>query len=326
MEASDRGPRGRPLTRVLAYLAMILTASLAVGAVAALILDLGESADSPALTPIDLLLTGLLLAPVQLLITHLFLRRVDRCGWRVILAAWTGPGGNAAPPPARGSLGGGSGGRQFALGWGLAAGMLGLVLAGCAAATRLHVAGWGPVAAAGWLPAAATAAASLLAALLQGGLEEVIFRGYVMHNLALWRGLPAAIGISSLAFGVVHVVNPGAQPIALANVTLIGVFLGLLRARSTLWTAIGLHSGWNGLLVLLSLPCSGYRFAGLLAMEVSGPALWTGGGFGLEASLFVTIIFAAGVAVLGLSRAGGPAHPAGARAPCDSEPAPPRST
>jgi hypothetical protein len=142
-------------------------------------------------------------------------------------------------------------------------------------------------------------------------LPEVIFRGYVMRNLAQWRGLPAAVAGSALLFGIVHGMNPDAGPVALLNVGLIGVFLGLLRAHFTLWAAVGLHSGWNTLLILLSMPCSGFHFDGLLATEVSGPTLWTGGGFGVEASLLATITFTAGVAILALSRAGGRGRPAG---------------
>jgi uncharacterized protein len=322
MDPREPSARGHPLARALLYLVCVLTVSLAIGFVVAIVLDLERSGAPPTLTPFDLLITGLLLTPVELLLTHLFLRRVDRRTWREIFAAWRRGEGHAV-----------ASWMQVACGWGLAAGLLGLVLVACAAAGWVRLAGWGPAAGAGWLPAVGAAVMAVAGAFLQGGLEEVVFRGYVMHNLALWRGPAAAIGGSALLFGVVHGVNPDAGPIALVNIALIGVFLGLLRARFTLWTAIGLHSGWNGLLVLLSLPCSGYRFDGLLAMNVSGPALWTGGGFGIEASLPATIIFAASVGILGVSQRGrlahpvdGPARPTGECAPCGSEPAPPETT
>jgi len=324
MEARERC--GRPLTRVLVYLVLALVISLAVGVVAAALLGLERYAGAPTLTPLDLLATSFLLAPLQLLLTHLFLRHVDRRSWQEIFAGWPRLRVDDGPFPARSSSRSAARGRQFACGWGLAAGILGLVLVACALAGWMRLGGWGTAAGAGYLPAAGTAVAALLATFLQGGTEEVIFRGYVMHNLARWRGLPAAVTGSALIFGLIHGVNPDAGPVALANVALIGVFLGLLRARFTLWTAIGLHSGWNSLLVLLSLPCSGYHIDGLLVIKVAGPALWTGGGFGVEASLLVTILFAVGIGILLLSRSGGPGHPAGTPAPCDSEPDLPPTT
>lgn len=144
-----------------------------------------------------------------------------------------------------------------------------------------------------------------------GFSEELVFRGYVLRNSA--EGLAGSRGrigaavlgawvISSLLFGLFHVLNPNSSWISTLNLTLGGMMLGLpviLTGRLAL--CIGLHITWNfAQSSLFGYPVSGYDFrsATFLATESTGPAIWTGGAFGPEAGLLGLLIIALGCALI----------------------------
>lgn len=128
--------------------------------------------------------------------------------------------------------------------------------------------------------------------LLQAGLEEWVLRGYVYHALKDgWRPWTAALA-SSLVFALLHGANPEVSLLALFNVLLAGMVLAALVERSgSLWSATLAHATWNfSVACLLSLPVSGVRMAHLLDLRVSGDDRLTGGGFGPEASVLLTLL------------------------------------
>ena len=143
-----------------------------------------------------------------------------------------------------------------------------------------------------------TALAGLGVALLilaQSALEEVGFRGPAFRELT--RGINAPIGAAFLAgtFCLAHSANPDMTGRAVAGVFLAGFALaGLVRWRGDLWMAVGAHAGWNlGVGMLWSSPVSGFRFTPrLLDVRLGDSAAWTGGGFGVEASLPGITVFA----------------------------------
>ncbi|WP_311768586.1 hypothetical protein [Paenibacillus sp. JGP012] len=53
---------------------------------------------------------------------------------------------------------------------------------------------------------------------------------------------------------------------------------------------IGLHFAWNAVEGMLGIPVSGIVSQGFFDVELSGPALLTGGSFGLEASIVPVMI------------------------------------
>lgn len=132
-------------------------------------------------------------------------------------------------------------------------------------------------------------------------VEEVIFRGYPFQVMAEGMGGPAAVGITSVLFGLLHGWNPGVTRLALVNITLAGLLLGLAYWRTySLWFAGGVHFGWNWAMGFLAdLPVSGLGLdtPGYEAV-IRGPSLWTGGSFGPEAGLLVTVFTGLGVAWL----------------------------
>jgi membrane protease YdiL (CAAX protease family) len=142
-------------------------------------------------------------------------------------------------------------------------------------------------------PSGALELAALLAGfLLQGGVEELVLRGYVYHALReRWRS-GAAVLASSLLFAALHAANPDFSAAALLNTFLAGVIFAFLVERSgSLWSAVLAHGVWNfAISDLLSLPVSGVHLPHLLALSLRGPDLLTGGGFGPEGSLFLSLL------------------------------------
>jgi membrane protease YdiL (CAAX protease family) len=140
-------------------------------------------------------------------------------------------------------------------------------------------------------------AASWLAVFFVVGLaEEYAFRGYLLKTLAAGMGFwPAAI-LLSLAFGAVHIRNPGETPIGLVTVVLVGMFFCLtVRRTGDLWFAVGAHAAHDfGQAFVYSVPNSGTLIRDpLFGSSVTGPAWLTGGAAGPEGSVLE-------LAVLGL--------------------------
>jgi membrane protease YdiL (CAAX protease family) len=124
--------------------------------------------------------------------------------------------------------------------------------------------------------------------------EEFIMRSLLLSGLLLaLRGrAPLAIGISAVAFGLIHLSNPGASALSVIGNSLGGAIYGtaFILARS-LWLPIGLHFAWNFTQgPLLGFPVSGMDAGGLQGIVDIGPAWLTGGAYGPEAGA-VGIIF-----------------------------------
>ncbi len=169
--------------------------------------------------------------------------------------------------------------RRLSLGLGLGAGPVAIQAAALAAA-GLYAFSWPG----GAGPAQAVALAALL--LVVAVDEEIRYRALAFRTLDQGAGSWLAMASSAAFFGLSHAGNRGATPLAVAVITAGGVFLAacFLRYRS-LWVPIGFHFAWNTVTgVVLGLPISGARVPGLLSAAASGPEIWTGGGFGPEAS------------------------------------------
>jgi membrane protease YdiL (CAAX protease family) len=122
--------------------------------------------------------------------------------------------------------------------------------------------------------------------------EETVFRGYILNNLMESFGKWVALLISSLLFAFFHVNNPGMNVIAIGNIFLGGLLLGVnyIYTRN-LWFSILFHLGWNFLQgPILGYKVSGINFSSLLQTELNGDALLTGGEFGFEGSAVNTAL------------------------------------
>lgn len=147
-----------------------------------------------------------------------------------------------------------------------------------------------------------------------GVIEETLFRGYALHNLGAWlgvdtTGLGAAAIIQGIVFGLVHMGNfgAGASPDkiasawqALPNLALIGIFFALCVYKTgSLWFPIGFHAAWNFFLgSVFSLPVSGMPTFHLLDVQVGSSQWLTGGAFGAEGSILLTVIIIAMIYVV----------------------------
>jgi hypothetical protein len=263
--------------RILVFLTVTVAAAIAVSVVLGPALasvsrrtGLGAAADAVVLT-------------LALVIAHaVMLRWVDRRPWTYV---WLGR--DAARPRVVGA--------------GVAMGIAPIA----AAVVALFALGWltvEPAAPGSWLRAALTVSVILAPAALY---EELLSRGYVLAALADGMGRPVAVGLTSVAFGLLHLGNPGAtaQPIIL--VTLAGVFLAaVLLATGSLYAAWAAHFAWNWFMAVplhadvsgLPVPRPGYQTVD------SGPDWATGGPWGPEGGAFTAASLVAATAYLAVRR------------------------
>jgi membrane protease YdiL (CAAX protease family) len=129
--------------------------------------------------------------------------------------------------------------------------------------------------------------------------EELAVRGYAFQVLARAHGSVFAIGFTSVVFAALHGANPGVGWTAIGNTLLAGILLGILYWRTlSLWWVTGAHLAWNWAMgVVAGLPVSGLDVGGsLVGFTVVGPGVWTGGEYGPEAGLLLTLVTLAGIA------------------------------
>ncbi len=284
-----------PLARLFTYLGVSLLLANALAALLFLVAHaLGRrSSAAPGSLPsmLELLASMVVVAPVIAAWTAWMQRRHGQT-----LADL----GFTLPPPVG----------RFFRGWAIGLGITGLfLLVGLASGSLAWASADSVTLATRWGALGGGVVALALAAgfVLQGGLEELMLRGYVQHTVEEWRAhsenrasargwvlvVPAAI------FALFHGLNPGFTPLALFNTFAIGLVFSewVLRARS-LWDVIGVHAGWNfGLAVLWSLPVSGFQTLHLLPIvsREARTSVWlTGGGYGPEAGVACTLITIAG--------------------------------
>jgi membrane protease YdiL (CAAX protease family) len=131
--------------------------------------------------------------------------------------------------------------------------------------------------------------------------EEVITRGYlltVIRDALNWRW---AVALTSVAFGLLHVMNPGANVQSVTLVALAGVFLATIRiATNSLYAAWMAHFAWNWVMAaIFHAPVSGYAFDLPAYRYVdAGPDWATGGTWGPESGIPAGLAMIAGTGLL----------------------------
>jgi membrane protease YdiL (CAAX protease family) len=129
--------------------------------------------------------------------------------------------------------------------------------------------------------------------------EELVFRGYLWTVAEDAGGSLLALVSTSVAFGVIHLLNPNAGVRTTVLVILAGLCLGLLRMRLGLPAAWFAHLAWNWVMAaVLHVPVSGVGFAtpGYRA-EVEGPSWLTGGDWGPEGGLIAAFVLSASLVI-----------------------------
>ena len=131
------------------------------------------------------------------------------------------------------------------------------------------------------------------ATILAAFAEELLFRGILFRWIEEFAGSWAALILTSALFGLVHIENPNATWFSSFAIAVeAGLMLGgaYMLTRS-LWAPMGLHAAWNFFQgYIFDVPVSGVPETGLTRAILSGPALLSGGQFGLEASLFALVV------------------------------------
>lgn len=145
----------------------------------------------------------------------------------------------------------------------------------------------------------------LIGFFIQSLTEEVLFRGYIQNHIAIYKGIPFAIIMQALIFSGVHILNAGNSILVFLNLFLIAIFLGLAYSSTNyICFSTGIHFIWNFLLAIVikgkindnmnSIPI---LYLDIMDNILSDSFLFlnkeilTGGDFGIEGSIFTTIVF-----------------------------------
>lgn len=131
-------------------------------------------------------------------------------------------------------------------------------------------------------------------ALSSGVFEELLFRGVLFRSVETWFGSWAALGVSSLVFGLTHLLNPqGTMEGALFIAVEAGVLLaGAYMLTRRLWLSIGFHVAWNYTqsAIFSSIVSGTDASQGLIRSTIDGPDYLTGGSFGVESSVLALVL------------------------------------
>lgn len=122
--------------------------------------------------------------------------------------------------------------------------------------------------------------------------EEVLVRAYILRNMMKSMNKYIALALSSILFMALHLLNPGLSIVAILNLFLAGILLGIgYIFTKNLWFPLALHFSWN----FFQGPIFGFEISGVntdsfLSHRLQGSDLLTGGRFGLEGSLLATVL------------------------------------
>lgn len=130
----------------------------------------------------------------------------------------------------------------------------------------------------------------LLPNVIVGYWEELVFRGYLLQNMAEGMGLNFAVVTSCFLYGLLHAGNPNATLLSSAIIVLFG-YLRIYGYLSTglLWLSIGMHIGWN----FFQSAVFGFAASGhaenqtLFSHDPVAPDWLSGGDFGPEGSVLI---------------------------------------
>ena len=124
--------------------------------------------------------------------------------------------------------------------------------------------------------------------------EELLFRGVLFRSVETWFGSWAALLVSSLVFGLTHLVNPQGT---IEGALFIAVEAGILLAAAfmltrRLWLSIGFHMAWNYTqsAIFSGVVSGNDAQQGLIRSTMKGPDWLTGGSFGVESSVLALVL------------------------------------
>jgi uncharacterized protein len=142
----------------------------------------------------------------------------------------------------------------------------------------------------------------LLCFIVQAGVEEIIFRGWLMSVLARKFNVIISVTVTCVVFAALHFGRETPWNVVLLTV-LFSLFtcVWALKANS-IWGVMGWHAGWNWLLAVgFEVPVTGLDTktpALLVKLVPQGSDYLTGGAHGPEGSLLCGLFFVVSVAWL----------------------------
>lgn len=166
----------------------------------------------------------------------------------------------------------------------------------------------------GWLARTPGTSGSVGAAALRLSLfllpaalaEELLTRGYVFSVLRGSWGWRPTLVVTSVAFGLLHLANPGVTVESVLLVILAGIFLGaILVATGSLYAAWMAHFAWNWTMAVLfhaSVSGFGWDAPGYRYVD-AGPDWITGGPWGPEGGVLAGLGMLSGLVYLFARRA-----------------------
>lgn len=124
--------------------------------------------------------------------------------------------------------------------------------------------------------------------------EELLFRGVLFGSVEKWFGSWVALVVSSLVFGLTHLINPEGT---MEGALFIAVEAGILLAAAymltrRLWLSIGFHMAWNYTqsAIFSGIVSGNDAQQGLIRSTTNGPGWLTGGNFGVESSVIALLL------------------------------------
>jgi membrane protease YdiL (CAAX protease family) len=132
-------------------------------------------------------------------------------------------------------------------------------------------------------------------------IEEILVRGIIFRIVEEKLGSYISLTISSLLFGVFHLVNPHGTLISGICITTAGFMLGAAFIYSrNLWFPIALHFAWNFTQsgIFGAITSGNEKTSSLLEAKIQGPEFITGGEFGPEGSIQAIVFCALGTILL----------------------------
>ena len=130
--------------------------------------------------------------------------------------------------------------------------------------------------------------------------EEIAIRGYILQNLSSSFNKYIALVLSSLVFMIMHIGNHNMSAVPLFNLFLAGLLLGVYCIhKNNLWFPIGAHITWNYFQgPVLGFEVSGNDVDSIFIQSLNGSELITGGEFGFEGSIILTVLMIIGIVYL----------------------------
>ena len=144
--------------------------------------------------------------------------------------------------------------------------------------------------------------------IVQGAAEEALFRGFLLPILGSRYGVVTGVLTSSALFALLHIFNANLSLLAVLNLMLFGMFAAFYALKEGgLWGVFAVHSLWNwaqGNLFGMEVSGLPVQLDAIFKLKEAGPDWFTGGAFGPEGGIAVTIVLLAGMIALWVPRRG----------------------